>query len=128
MRYGSYISLMILLASILSERNYYDSFSFEKPKNNFKRSYSKDYQRLNPEEGRNPMLRTCQEKYEYSRRIRGSQYQKSLLIRINKDLKGIEAKIEEDIQKAFLEDNNKSRRWHKRHYVFPNVQTDYAGK
>jgi hypothetical protein len=42
-------------------------------------------------------------------------YQKSLLMKINQDIKGLEAKAEENIQEAFSR-KIKSRRWYKRHH------------
>jgi hypothetical protein len=53
-------------------------------------------------------------------RTKTCQYQKPLLIRINKDIKGIEEKIEADIQEAFSREI-RSRRWHKRHHFAYNL-------
>lgn len=50
-----------------------------------------------------------------NKKSRVYQRQKALLIRINKDIKGLDVKIEEDMQKAFSRDI-KSRRWCKRHH------------
>lgn len=48
-------------------------------------------------------------------KTRGCTYQKSLLMRINQDMKGLELKAEENIQNAFSR-KIRSRRWNKRHH------------
>lgn len=55
--------------------------------------------------------------YEERCKGRGCQHQKALLKRINEEIKGLEIKIEENIQNAFLMDAKKSRRWCKRHHI-----------
>ena len=64
------------------------------------------------------LLRRHQDRGKHDKRTRVCQYQKALLKRINKEIKGLEVKIEEDIQEAFSR-KIRSRRWNKRHHYLP---------
>jgi hypothetical protein len=61
------------------------------------------------------LLRKVQNRDGANKRVRVCQYQKPMLIRMNKEIKGLEIKIEENIQEAFSR-KIKSRRWMKRHH------------
>jgi len=61
------------------------------------------------------LLRKCQDRDGFNKRMRSCQHQKAILRRMRGEIRGLEIKIEENIQEAFYR-KIKSRRWAKRHH------------